>query len=62
MSWYARYKPIVDPFLSAFMWLVFSWRIFTQLPNIINGVGSAYTDYEGIKLDTKPKNNIGFRG
>ena len=45
MSWYARYKPTCDTFLSGFMWLVFIWRLFTSLPNIINGVGSAYEPY-----------------
>lgn len=40
MSWYARYKPTVDVFLSAWIWLVFLWRLYIKLPNIINGVGS----------------------
>lgn len=39
MSWYERYKPTVDAFLSAFMWACFIWRLYVALPNIINGVG-----------------------
>lgn len=37
-SWYARYKPTVDVLLSAFLWLVFFWRVGIHLPNIIRGV------------------------
>lgn len=61
MSWYARYKPIVDPFLSAFLWIAFIWRIFTQLPNIINGVGSAYNEYNALN-DSKDYVKWSFKG
>lgn len=40
MTWYERYKPTVDILLSSMMWVFFAWRVFTRLPNIINGVGS----------------------
>lgn len=56
MSWYARYKPVVDAFLSAWLWLCFIWRVYTRLPAIINGaagdfqvVNSAYESRDYIK-------------
>lgn len=42
MSWYQRYKPVVDTFLSAWIWLCFMWRLFIKLPNIINGVAGDF--------------------
>lgn len=44
MSWYDRYKPIVDVLLSSMIWVFFVWRVFVRLPNIINGVGSGVDD------------------
>ena len=44
MTWYERYKPSVDLVLSSMMWVFFVWRVFTRLPNIINGVGSDGSD------------------
>lgn len=37
LTWYAAYKPTVDLLLSAFMWLVFVWRVGIHLPGIIRG-------------------------
>lgn len=37
LTWYAAYKPTVDVLLSAFMWLVFLWRVGIHLPGIIRG-------------------------
>lgn len=37
LSWYAAYKPSVDTFLSAFIWLFFMWRLFKRLPSLIGG-------------------------
>lgn len=48
MTWYARYKPIVDPFLSAWMWLVFIYGVYTNLPNIISGSAGTFKAYEGL--------------
>ena len=31
-------------FISAFMYLFFIWRVFSNLPNIISGVGSNTVD------------------
>ena len=42
MSWYARYKPTVDSFLSAWIYLYFGYQVFTRLPNIINGVAGDF--------------------
>lgn len=36
-SWYSRYKPTVDVFLSAFMWGAFLWQVYVRLPSIIGG-------------------------
>lgn len=48
MRWYERYKPIVDPFLAAFMWLFFAWRLFNNIPNILNGVPGDFRAVENI--------------
>ena len=42
MVWYERYKPTVDVFLSAWIWLVFLFRVYTKLPAIINGVAGDF--------------------
>ena len=39
-SWYARYKPYVDTFLSAILWGFFLFRLYFRLPDIIAGTGS----------------------
>lgn len=40
LKWYAKYKPTVDVLLSSFIWVVFIFNTWKDLPNIINGVGS----------------------
>lgn len=52
MSWYARYKPSVDAILSSIMWVVFGWRLFVGLPNIISGVGSTYEMSQDLRTGT----------
>lgn len=42
MNWYARYKPIVDVFLSAWIIFLYTVRLYFKLPDIINGVGSDF--------------------
>lgn len=37
-TWYTPYKDAVDVIISAFLWIMFAWRIFLGLPNIISGV------------------------
>lgn len=41
VSWYARYKPYGDSIISAFLWIVFVFNVYKQLPSIINGGGGA---------------------
>ena len=41
-SWYARYKPYVDTFLSAILWGFFMFRLYFRLPDIIAGTGSFF--------------------
>ena len=41
LSWYSRYKPYVDPILSASLWIFFFWRMFLLLPGIISAVGGS---------------------
>ena len=38
LRWYERYKPTGDAIISAFLWLVFAWRMFIKLPGIIGGL------------------------
>lgn len=38
LHWYERYKPTGDAIISAFLWLVFIWRMFMKLPGIISGM------------------------
>ena len=38
-SWYAQFKPTVDTMLSSIIWVMFVWRTFKRLPNIISGAG-----------------------
>lgn len=62
LSWYAPYKPMVDIFLRAVLWVFFLWRLFVALPNIINGVagsgsymGIGAADYKRISGSNVPK-------
>lgn len=50
MSWYAPYKELGDNVICMFFYLFFIWHVFTHLPSIINGAGSAYNVYS----DNKP--------
>lgn len=40
MEWYKPYKATGDAIISAIIWLVFLWNVFTGLPSLISGVGS----------------------
>lgn len=52
LSWYLGFKPYVDTFLSAFLWLGYLWLLYKRIPDIINGAGMvtagglAYTQTE----------------
>lgn len=41
LSWYAPYKGIGDAVLTGFIYLSFLWRLFINLPAIINGAGGS---------------------
>ena len=48
LSWYAPYKTYGDLVITGFIYLMFIWRLFVNLPNIINGVGSSKITFEEI--------------
>lgn len=48
VSWYTRYKPYGDRIISAFMWLVFVFNVFKQLPGIINGASGSIVNVDNI--------------
>lgn len=39
MEWYQPYKSTGDTIISAVIWLVFLWNVFTGLPSLISGFG-----------------------
>lgn len=39
VSWFARYRTYTDPFISAFLWVVFIWALAKRLPELLNGAG-----------------------
>ena len=55
MSWYGEYKPYVDTFLSAVLWLTFVWNTFKNLPAIISGVVTAANISTEISKASEPK-------
>lgn len=44
-SFYAPYKTYGDLILTGFIYIFFLWRLFTSIPNIINGQGGGYGGY-----------------
>ena len=58
-SWYAPFKPFGDLVLTGFIYLLFLWRLFISLPNIINGFGGVVqSDY--MVSDIQAYNKFGF--
>lgn len=56
LSWYGRYKPYVDMFLSAFLWLVYLWILYKRIPDIINGAGMVTemsAQFSGVNVEQK---------
>lgn len=41
LSWFSKYRSTVHTVFSAFLWIMYIWRLLHTLPNIINGVGGA---------------------
>lgn len=48
MTWYSRYKPAGDAFLSGVIWIFFLWRVFIKLPSIISGVSGTVRSFDSI--------------
>lgn len=48
LSWYAPYKTYGDLVITGFVYLMFIWRLFVTLPNIVNGVGGSAKTFEDI--------------
>lgn len=38
-SWYDAYKPTVDLLFAAIIWAGFLWRMYSRIPEILNGMG-----------------------
>lgn len=43
LAWYAPFKAYGDLVFTGFAYVLFVWRLYRSIPNIINGVGSATT-------------------
>ena len=50
LTWYAQYKPTVDLIISAFIYLWLAWRVWNNLPGLIQGLPGTWGD---------PNNDIG---
>lgn len=37
LTWYAQYKPTVDPIVGGFIWLWVAWRLFKGIPGLLSG-------------------------
>lgn len=53
LSWYAPYKTYGDLVITGFVYLMFIWRLFVTLPNIVNGVGGSAKTFEDIGAYTE---------
>ena len=62
LSWYAPFKTYGDTIICCFVYVCFFWRIFINLPNIINGTGGNIVDIAESKYNESKriKNPIGF--
>lgn len=45
-SWYAPYKSYGDLVMTGFIYLMFIWRLFVNLPNIIHGVSGSTNPFD----------------
>ena len=57
LSWYAPYKTYGDLLITGFIYLMFLWRLFIKLPNIINGIGSSAEPFDKIGEFTETHRN-----
>jgi len=53
VSWYLEYKPFVDDVIVGFVWLMFLWNLYGELPRIVHGEGSIAKMYGIIKTSGK---------
>lgn len=37
LTWYAQYKPIMDPIIGGSIWLWLAWRMFKAIPGMLSG-------------------------
>lgn len=57
LSWYAPYKTYGDLLITGFIYLMFLWRLFIKLPNIINGIGSSAEPFDKMGEFTETHRN-----
>lgn len=60
LSWYAPYKQYGDVVISAFIYVLFLWRIFINLPGIISGAGGGINDVSIASSDIEGYSKFGF--
>lgn len=53
LSWYGPYKPTVDSITGGFLWLLYLYGVFKNLPNILSGVGMVDNRVQDIQSGTK---------
>lgn len=54
LSWYGRYKPFVDMFLSTILWITYLWLLYKRLPDIIYGAGAiteSAAQFSGVNVE-----------
>lgn len=60
MTWYTQFKQYGDLILTGFIYAMFFWRIYINLPNIISGVGGAVNDVPAQVSDIEAYHRFGF--
>lgn len=60
LSWYVQFKTYGDLILTGFIYALFFWRIYINLPNIISGVGGAINDVPAQVQDIEAYHRFGF--
>lgn len=60
LAWYAQFKEYGDLVISGFIYALFIWRMFINLPNIIQGAGGAIGDVPAQVGDIEMYSRFGF--
>lgn len=55
LSWYEKYKSYGDIIISCVVYIFFFWRVYVNLPNIINGVSSFSSDVASSTINLTKK-------